>query len=80
MFWQQLRESMSIKTGKSVTRKGLVDAATNDLPKAIQNKNGALATRFDQPRGVDEVGDDDIGDYEGESERFDGELDYDEGD
>ncbi|KAF9374356.1 hypothetical protein BGX21_004150 [Mortierella sp. AD011] len=36
MFWLQQRQSMSIRKGKSVATRGLVDAAANELPRAIQ--------------------------------------------
>ena len=36
MFWLRQRESVSIKKGKSVAIKGLVDAATSEIPMAIQ--------------------------------------------
>ncbi|KAI7825682.1 hypothetical protein BC939DRAFT_123215 [Gamsiella multidivaricata] len=41
MFWLQQRQSMYIKKGKSVATAGLVDAATKELPRAIQNETYA---------------------------------------
>ncbi|KAG0003214.1 hypothetical protein BGZ65_001918 [Modicella reniformis] len=100
MFWLQQRQSLSIKKGKSVATKGLVDAAANELPMAIQNesitgeergsstppekKRGARyqirSASNKKTRGDDEAGDDEVGDVEGESEVFDGEVGYNEGD
>ncbi|GJJ67757.1 hypothetical protein EMPS_00103 [Entomortierella parvispora] len=93
MFWFQQRQSMSIKKGKSVATIGLVDAARNELPMAIQNeavsreecglptppekKRSAhyqLRSNLNKKtRGANEVGDDD-----GESEDFEGEMSHDE--
>ncbi|KAF9577509.1 hypothetical protein BGW38_007233, partial [Lunasporangiospora selenospora] len=88
---------MSIKKGKSVATKGLVDAAANELPNAIQNESivgeeRGSSTPSGKKRGAryqirptlnklnKTRGDDEVGDVEGESEVFDGEEGYDEGD
>ena len=36
LFWLEQRQSMSTKKRQSVATKGLVDATTNEIPRAIQ--------------------------------------------
>ncbi|KAF9919653.1 hypothetical protein FBU30_010708 [Linnemannia zychae] len=55
LFWEQQRQSVSLQRqsasiviGKSVATKGLVDAASNELSKAIQNETSARREEDDE--------------------------------